>query len=140
MFSRTLRQSDYDVVQALREEEGKDIWLFGGGSLFRSLAEAGFVDTLEVAIIPIVLGGGIPLVAEPAARVALTLQEHTVYAKTGTVFLVYAVNDAVQVTGRVIESRTSKHRAVRSGSPLLPVPTGHLLVEAAIDGVATRVT
>ena len=107
VFSRTLRQSDYDdvtivgdtwkeVVQALRAEEGKDIWLFGGGSLFRSLAEEGLVDTVEVAIIPIVLGGGIPLVAEPAARIALTLKEHTVYQKTGTVFLVYAVNDAVQ--------------------------------------------
>ena len=107
VFSRTLRQSDYDdvtivgenwrqVVQSLREEEGKDIWLFGGGSLFRSLAEEGFVDTVEVAIIPIVLGGGIPLIAEPTPRIALTLQEHTVYKKTGTIWLVYAVNDANQ--------------------------------------------
>ena len=107
VFSRTLRQSDYDdvtivgenwrqVVQSLREEEGKDIWLFGGGSLFRSLAEEGLVDTVEVAIIPIVLGGGIPLVAEPTTQIALTLKEHTVYKKTGTVGLVYAVNDASQ--------------------------------------------
>ncbi len=104
VFSRTLKQSDYDdvtivsenwrqVVQSLREEEGKDIWLFGGGSLFRSLAEEGFVDTVEVAIIPIVLGGGIPLIAEPTPRIALTLKEHTVYKKTGTVWLVYTVND-----------------------------------------------
>ena len=59
VFSRTLRQSDYkkvtivgeswkELVQSLREEAGKDIWLFGGGSLFRSLAEEGFVDTVEV--------------------------------------------------------------------------------------------
>ena len=107
VFSRTLQQSDYDdvtiigenwkqVVQSLREEEGKDIWLFGGGSLFRSLAEEGFVDTVEVAIIPIVLGRGIPLVAEPTTRIALTLKEHTVYKKTGTVWLVYAVNHANQ--------------------------------------------
>ncbi|MCE2396080.1 dihydrofolate reductase [Candidatus Poribacteria bacterium] len=107
VFSRTLRQSDYDdvtivgenwrqVVQSLREEEGKDIWLFGGGALFRSLAEEGFVDTVEVAIIPIVLGGGIPLIAEPTAQIALTLKEHTVYKKTGIVWLVYAVNNANQ--------------------------------------------
>ena len=107
VFSRTLRQSDYDdvtivgenwrqVVQSLREEEGKDIWLFGGGSLFRSLAEEGFVDTVEVAVIPIVLGGGIPLIAEPTTRIALTLKEYTVYKKTGTVGLVYAVNNASQ--------------------------------------------
>ena len=108
VFSRTLQQSEYDdvtivgenwrqVVQALREEEGKDIWLFGGGSLFRSLAEEGFVDTVEIAIIPIVLGGGIPLIAEPSTRIALTLKEHTVYKKTGIVWLVYTVNDTSQM-------------------------------------------
>ncbi|MCY4584162.1 MAG: dihydrofolate reductase family protein, partial [Chloroflexi bacterium] len=35
----------------LRKESGKDIWLFGGGSLFRSLAQEGLVDTVEVAIV-----------------------------------------------------------------------------------------
>ncbi len=103
VFSHTLRQRDYDnvtivgknwkeVVQSLRREPGKDIWLFGGGSLFRSLAGAGLVDTVEVSVIPILLGEGIPLVADPAIQIALTLLEHRVYAKTGTVSLVYAVN------------------------------------------------
>ena len=103
VFSRTLRQSDYDnvtivgqnwqeVVQSLRRESGKDIWLFGGGSLFRSLAEAGLVDTVEVSIVPILLGGGVPLVSDPPARIALTLTGHRVYAKTGMVSLVYDVN------------------------------------------------
>ncbi len=102
VFSRTLRQSDYknvtivgvdwkEVVQSLREEQGKDIWLFGGGSLFRSLARAGLVDTVEVAIIPTILGGGIPLIAEPAGQIALKLTEQRTYEKTGTVGLVYDV-------------------------------------------------
>ena len=107
VFSRTLRQTDYDdvtivgenwrqVVQSLRGEAGKDIWLFGGGSLFRSLAEEGFVDTVEVAIIPIVLGGGTPLIEEPSKRIQLTLKAHTVYETTGTVGLVYTVNNTAQ--------------------------------------------
>ena len=107
VFSRTLEQGDFDdvtilgenwreVVQSLREEEGKDIWLFGGGSLFRSLAEEGFVDTVEVAIIPIVLGGGTPLIEEPASRIQLTLKEYKIYEKTGTVGLVYTVDNAAQ--------------------------------------------
>src|SRR5262245_33823459 len=61
VFSRTLRQRDYpkvtiigenaeETVAALRAESGKDIWLFGGGSLFRSLLDAGQVDTVEVEI------------------------------------------------------------------------------------------
>lgn len=41
-----------ELVKSLREESGRDIWLFGGGSLFRSLAEEGLVDTVEVGIIP----------------------------------------------------------------------------------------
>ena len=103
MFSRPLRQSDYDhvtivdenwkeIVQSLREESGKDVWLFGGGSLFRSLVDEGRVDSVEVAIIPILLGAGIPLLAEAASRIAQELKEHRVYEKTGTVSLVYEVN------------------------------------------------
>ncbi len=103
VFSRTLRQSDYDdvtivgedwkeVVESLRRESGKDIWLFGGGSLFRSLATAGLVDTVEVSVIPILLGSGVPLVSELSTRIGLTLTEHRIYENTGTVGLVYAVN------------------------------------------------
>ena len=72
VFSRTLRQRDYpkvtvvaenaeETAAGLRAESGKDIWLFGGGLLFRSLLDAGLVDTVEVAVIPVLLGGGIPL-------------------------------------------------------------------------------
>ena len=37
-------------VAALRARAGKDIWLFGGGVLFRSLLEAALVDRVEVAV------------------------------------------------------------------------------------------
>lgn len=102
VFSRTLRQSDHEnvaivgenwkeVVRSLREQPGKDIWLFGGGALFRSLAGEGLVDAVEVAVIPTILGKGIPLVAPPASQIRLTLTEHRIYEKTGTVILVYTV-------------------------------------------------
>ena len=101
VFSRTLRQQDYpgvtiiaegaeETVAALRAETGKDIWLFGGGSLFRSLLGAGLVDTVEVAIIPVLLGEGIPLLPPPAKQTKLKLTEHKVY-KTGIVSLEYSV-------------------------------------------------
>ena len=104
VFSRTLRQQDYpgvtvvaekseEMVAALRAEPGKDIWLFGGGSLFRSLLNAGLVDTVEVAIIPILLGEGIPLLAPPARQTKLNLTGHKVY-KTGIASLEYAVQPA----------------------------------------------
>ena len=101
VFSRTLRQSDHpgvtiiaekpeETLAALRAEPGKDIWLFGGGSLFRSLADAGLVDTVEVAVIPVLLGGGIPLLPAPAKQAKLKLTGHKVY-QTGIVSLEYAV-------------------------------------------------
>jgi dihydrofolate reductase len=69
---------------------GKDIWLFGGGSLFRSLAEAKLVDTVEVAMVPILLGGGIPLLSPPAHRIPLTLKTQKVHP-SGIVSLEYAI-------------------------------------------------
>lgn len=50
-----------NVVADLKAQPGKDIWLFGGGVLFRSLLEAGLVDRVEVGVIPVLLGQGIPL-------------------------------------------------------------------------------
>ena len=102
VFSRTLRQRDYpkvtivaenaaETVAGLRAEEGKDIWLFGGGLLFRSLLGAGLVDAVEVAVIPVLLGGGIPLLPPPAEPAKLKLTGHKVYGKTGTVSLEYTV-------------------------------------------------
>ena len=104
VFSRTLRQADYPKVtivaekpeQALAEvraQPGKDIWLFGGGQLFRSLLELRLVDTVEVAVIPVLLGGGIPLLPPRAKQTKLKLTGHKVY-KTGIVSLEYAVAGA----------------------------------------------
>ena len=80
-----------DAINALRAGPGKDIWLFGGGELFRSLAALGLVDTVEVGVIPIMLGGGVPALPPPASRVNLTLVNHKVYPKTGMLGLEYAV-------------------------------------------------
>jgi dihydrofolate reductase len=101
VFSRTLSQRDCpgvtlvaekpeETLSALRAKPGKDIWLFGGGSLFRSLLEVGLVDTVEVAVVPVLLGGGVPLLPPPAGQVKLKLTGHTVYP-TGIVALEYAV-------------------------------------------------
>ena len=101
VFSRTLKQEDHpevaivkgnhrETLAALKASPGKDIWLFGGGSLFASLAEDGLVDTVEVSIVPILLGAGVPLLPSPANRIKLSLTAHRVY-KTGMVSLEYAI-------------------------------------------------
>jgi dihydrofolate reductase len=82
-------------VRALKTPPGdKPLWLWGGGALFQQLADAGLVDGVDVAILPIVLGGGIPFIATPAQRLPLVLRRHRVYATTGTVMLEYDVRSA----------------------------------------------
>src|SRR5918999_1160144 len=102
-LSQTLRQEDHpnltivsenpeQALADLRAKPGKDIWLFGGGELFRSLLEARLVDGVEVAVIPVLLGEGIPLLPpKPSTeRFKLTLVSSRTY-ETGIVSLEYAV-------------------------------------------------
>ena len=101
VFSRTLRQADCpgvivsekpaETLTALKATPGKDIWLFGGGSLFSSFLQLGLVDAVEVAIIPVLLGGGVPLLPHPATTANLKLTKHKIYEKTGTIALEYSV-------------------------------------------------
>ncbi len=101
LFSRTLRQEDYPGVTvvsgdlkglatSLKQQNGKDIWIFGGGELFRSFLNAGLADTVEVSIIPVLLGAGIPLLPSPAKQTGLKLIAHKV-SKVGIVSLEYSV-------------------------------------------------
>lgn len=83
-------ETQKEMLTSLREKPGKDIWLFGGATLFQSLLEQGFVNAVEVSLIPILLGGGIPLLPTPATRNKLTLIGHKVY-KSGILALQYAV-------------------------------------------------
>jgi len=78
-------------VAALRAEPGNgEIWLWGGGELFRSLLAAGQVDAVEVTVVPVLLGGGVPLLAPGALRTALALMSTRSYP-SGMVSLSYAV-------------------------------------------------
>ncbi len=78
-------------VTELRTKPGKDIAIFGGGELFRSLLGAGLVDRVEIGLIPFLLGGGIPLLPPPAARTLLKLRKQRLYQKTGTILLDYEI-------------------------------------------------
>ena len=63
----------------------------GGGDLFRTLLGAGLVDGVEVAIIPVLLGGGIPLLPPPATSTRLKLTETKTYP-SGIISLSYSVD------------------------------------------------
>ena len=78
-----------EAVAALKAESGKDIWLFGGGVLFRSLLDAGLVDSVELAACPVLLGGGVRLLPEGRRR-PLRLADCKTMPNSGIVILKYA--------------------------------------------------
>jgi dihydrofolate reductase len=103
VFSRTLHPADApgatvvhdaapDFVRGLKNQPGRDLWLFGGGSLFASLLEGGVVDLVEVAIVPVMLGEGVPL--SPVPRRTKLALERTEAFPSGIVLSRYRVEGA----------------------------------------------
>jgi dihydrofolate reductase len=101
VFSLTLRPEDHprvtivganldQTIEDLRGGSGKEIWLFGGGQLFRSLLERGYVDVVEVGLVPILLGRGIPFLPGLSTRAALRLTDTQRYP-TGILLLTYEI-------------------------------------------------
>ena|SRR5688572_739056 len=97
---RILNDDPREVVPALKAKEGRDIWLYGGGELFRSLLDAGLVDTVEVAVMPVLLGSGIPLMP-PGATTKLTLADQQTLSASGIVALAYSIPGGVGPAPRI---------------------------------------
>jgi dihydrofolate reductase len=101
VFSRTLRAKDYPevtilgdngvaTVAELRAAGGKDIWLCGGGDLFRSLLDASLVDSIELGVCPILLGQGRPFLPSPTGSHPLRLTHQEAFP-SGLLVLHYDV-------------------------------------------------
>jgi dihydrofolate reductase len=101
VFSRTLKprstkkleitsEDVADVVRRLKQEEGKDICIMGGGLLAKSLFEADLIDEIGFNIHPVLLGSGIPLFYEMSHQIDLELIDCQTF-KTGCVLVTYRV-------------------------------------------------
>jgi dihydrofolate reductase len=98
IFSRTMTEAPAGAelvasdpaafVGRLRQENGGDIIVMGGGALASALIEGGVVDEIGLNVHPLLLGGGIPFFRPIARRVALALVEARPIAKD-CVFLRY---------------------------------------------------
>jgi dihydrofolate reductase len=101
VFSRTLhgnpgggvtivRGDAAEFVRGLKEQDGKNICLMGGGELARSLFEAGLIDEIGFNIHPVLLGSGIPLFHPMSRQIDLELRECRAF-KNGCVCVTYRV-------------------------------------------------
>jgi dihydrofolate reductase len=101
VFSRTLEAGERDgaiirnddpveFVRELKQQDGKEICIMGGGLLGRDLLEGGVIDEVGVNIQPVLLGSGIPLFHEMNRQVDLELLTCKPM-KNGCVYLLYRV-------------------------------------------------
>ncbi|HKP29375.1 MAG TPA: dihydrofolate reductase family protein [Gemmatimonadales bacterium] len=120
VFSRTLKaeskkglrivnDNPATVVAELKKQKGRDIWLFGGGELFRSLLDAKLVDTVEIAVMPVLLGDGIPLLP-PGDSTKLVLTDVKRLPASGIVVLAYAVETSRARPPKVRYVKASKRK------------------------------
>jgi dihydrofolate reductase len=103
IFSRTLKPEENEDVEIISEnagefvrnlkaEEGKDIWLMGGGELARSMFAENLVDEIGLNVHPVLLGAGIPLFPDIGKQIDLELLECKAY-QNGCVQLTYRVKN-----------------------------------------------
>ena len=79
------------VVRRIKEsEDGRPVWLCGGGELAATLMEAGLIDRIVVKLAPVVFGAGIPMFARGFPHRGLDLVERKPYAN-GVQRLTYRV-------------------------------------------------
>jgi len=77
-------------AKRLRATPGKHIWMMGGAGLIGSFLDAGELDELDIHVIPVLIGTGIPLVAPRHRDIELRLLGSKKYSD-GVVRLRYAI-------------------------------------------------
>lgn len=97
VFSSQNRRDDHatfisadiaNKVAEIKQQGGKDIWLYGGASLIKTFINSGLIDLYKVSVHPVVLGAGKPLFEDLKERIGLRLVETNVF-KSGVVELTY---------------------------------------------------
>ena len=97
VFSGQHRQDDnatfisadiINKVAEIKQQGGKDIWLYGGANLIKTFISAGLIDSYKLFVHPVVLGAGKPLFEDLKERIGLRLMETRVF-KSGVVELSY---------------------------------------------------
>jgi len=125
VFSRTLPASQSrgfrvigddprEVIRKLKSKPGRDIWLFGGGELFRYLLDGGLVDTVEVAVMPVLLGHGIPLL--PAGVQTQLVLSDVKPLPSGIVALAYSVKGSPSAGPKIRYIRSRPKARKKAGA------------------------
>ena len=77
-----------DFTRQLKEQEGEDIWLVGGGEVNAFMLENAFIDRLILTVMPVALGSGIPLFEGASQETQWKLAAQETY-QNGVIQLIY---------------------------------------------------
>jgi dihydrofolate reductase len=87
--SRLLHELDPHEVEAMKQQPGKDMMIFGSGSLVSQLTQHDLIDEYQFVVCPVLLGNGRPLLSAVSKTSRLELLEVEKYP-SGDVMLRYA--------------------------------------------------
>ncbi len=87
--SRVLHELDPRAIATMKSQPGKDLIIFGSGSIVSQLTRHGLIDEYQFIVCPIFLGSGRPLLSNLSTSLRLALQESKPY-RSGDVLLRYA--------------------------------------------------
>jgi dihydrofolate reductase len=101
VFSRTLKSADWQrtrlvktdpvaEVRKLKQQPGKDIAIFGSGTIVSQLTEAGLIDEYQIVVNPVIIGSGVPNFSGLTHKVNLKLVDAHAF-KNGVVLLKYVL-------------------------------------------------
>src|SRR5262245_49832952 len=88
---KIVHKDELEVIRQLKEENGTDIYLCGGGAFAGFLAEHDLIDELRIKLYPLVFGKGIRLFGNSTCAVNLSLISSKVY-RTGAMLITYQVH------------------------------------------------
>jgi dihydrofolate reductase len=96
VFSRTLDKAEWnntrlvkdqaaEEVAKLKQQPGKDLYVFGSANLSSTLTQHGLFDEYRLALVPVLLGKGNPLFKSSPERIRLKLLEAKPLESGGTI-------------------------------------------------------
>lgn len=83
-----------EEVRSLKREEGKNIWLVGGGAFNHTLMKAGLIDEIQLFLQPVALGDGIGLFGNQTLSSVVWKLEDCKPLNNGSVWLHYVKTDS----------------------------------------------
>lgn len=80
-------KNTFDIVNELKQKQGKNIWICGGANIIQQLIKADLIDEYYISVIPTILGSGIRLFGTNLKEIKLKLVDTQTY--NGITDLIY---------------------------------------------------